>query len=55
MEKPLKKVLATLSLVFVLPYGSGAFAEDEEWTCPAKGAYSSQICQCLEARRPGGA
>lgn len=35
-----------------VPFVSAADA----WKCPAeKGPYQGQICQCLEARRPGGA
>lgn len=58
MERTLRKFLAASLVIVSLPYGSAFSAEDEaaEWKCPAtKGAYAGKICQCLEAKRPGGA
>ncbi len=58
MSHRLRKTIAATVVFFSLPYGSVFSAEDggsAEWTCPAtKGAYAGKICECLEARRPGG-
>lgn len=55
MAKRLISSLVALSVLVATPFAGGAAFAEETWTCPAKGAYSAQICQCLEARRPGGA
>lgn len=58
MSNRLRKTIAVTAVFFSLPYGSVLSADEEgggEWKCPAtKGAYAGQICQCLEARQPGG-
>lgn len=53
-KRRISLVLMLSVLISAMLAEGGVFAE-ETWMCPAKGAYSGQICQCLEARRPGGA
>lgn len=56
MDPSFRKFLATLALCASFPNPAAFAADGEKWECPAKeGAYVGQVCQCLEARRPGGA
>ncbi len=53
MAKRLISSLVALSVLVATPFAGGAAFAEEAWVCPAKGAYSAEICQCLETRRPG--
>ncbi|MDQ1344161.1 MAG: hypothetical protein QG650_881 [Patescibacteria group bacterium] len=55
MQGIVRKILAVLAVTAHFS-NVAVFAEEEVWECPAKtGIHVGKICQCLEARRPGGA